>query len=85
MTCRIKFWSSPQHWVQFMSYHIDDIRLAFKCVAMIMAATPECNSVVWVRVAEDAKNYWAIALPVTIIFYISWLENALNGKKNGRG
>lgn len=33
---------------------------------MIIDAAPDAISVVWVRVADDAKNYCAIALPATI-------------------
>lgn len=61
------------------------ILLDFRCEAMIMAATPECNSVVWVLVADEAKNYCAIARPATIKLSTSWFENALKGKKKGSG
>lgn len=52
---------------------------------MIMEAAPDASYVAWVLVAEETKNYCAMARPGVIKFSISKFENALNGKKKGRG
>lgn len=54
-------------------------------MAIIIDAAPDASSVACVRVADETKNYWAIALPGVIMFYMSMFENALIGKKNGNG
>lgn len=54
-------------------------------MAIIIAAEPDASSVAWVLVAEETKNYWAIALPGVIMFSMSEFENARIGKKNGKG
>lgn len=50
-----------------------------------MAAMPVDSSVAWVLVAEDTKNCWANARPLTIRFSTSLFEYARKGIKNGRG
>ena len=50
-----------------------------------MEADPIANSVAWVLVADETKNFCDIDLPVAIKFEISLLEKALSGMKNGKG
>lgn len=62
------------HAGQSIKLHMLGIFLSIIYPAITMEAAPIANSVAWVLVAEETKNYWAIARPATIMFEISLLE-----------
>jgi hypothetical protein len=85
ITRRMMSCSYSMHWGHSINCQVE---LSFRpdmYVAIRMLATPDENSVEWVRVAIEALNSWAMALPAVIRFLILLLVKALAGRKKGRG